>query len=105
MRSQIRKIGNSRGVIIPAALLEACELGDEVDLRVEGKTLVIQALKIPRNGWFEGYQPEDDTGNWRRCRFDPQLQQSSAKRATNELDRRRMGPLLERGSGAWLRPF
>jgi antitoxin MazE len=30
MLSQLRKIGNSRGIIIPAALLEACELGDEV---------------------------------------------------------------------------
>jgi len=61
MRSQLRKIGNSRGVIIPAALLEACELGDEVDLRLEGKTLVIEALKAPRSGWFDGYQPEADS--------------------------------------------
>lgn len=60
MRSQLRKIGNSRGVIIPAALLETCELGDEVDLRLEGKTLVIEALKIPRSGWFDGYQAETD---------------------------------------------
>ncbi|MBS3963076.1 MAG: AbrB/MazE/SpoVT family DNA-binding domain-containing protein [Methylomonas sp.] len=60
MRSQLRKIGNSRGVIIPAVLLETCELGDEVDLRLEGKTLVIEALKIPRIGWFNGYQAETD---------------------------------------------
>ncbi|MBS4051360.1 MAG: AbrB/MazE/SpoVT family DNA-binding domain-containing protein [Methylomonas sp.] len=60
MRSQLRKIGNSRGVIIPAALLEACGFGDEVDLRIEGKTLVIEALKAPRSGWFKGYRAEDD---------------------------------------------
>ncbi|NJA07383.1 AbrB family transcriptional regulator [Methylococcaceae bacterium WWC4] len=61
MRTQLRKVGNSRGVIIPVALLEACGLGEEVDLRLEGKTLVIEALKTPRSGWFDGYQPEGDS--------------------------------------------
>lgn len=60
MRTKLRKVGNSRGVIIPFALLEACELGDEVDLRVEGKTLVIEAIKAPRSGWFEGYRAQND---------------------------------------------
>jgi len=58
MRTAIRKIGNSRGVIIPAALLETCELGEEVELTVRGKTLVIEAAKCPRAGWFEGFRPE-----------------------------------------------
>ena len=61
MHTHLRKIGNSRGVIIPAALLEACGLGEEVELRVEGKTLVIEALKTPRAGWFDGYQAEADS--------------------------------------------
>jgi antitoxin MazE len=61
MRTHLRKIGNSRGVIIPFALLEACGLGEEVDLRVEGKTLVIEALQVPRSGWFDGYQAEADS--------------------------------------------
>jgi len=60
MHSQLRKIGNSRGIIIPAAFLEACELGDEVNLRIDGKTLVIEAIKAPRSGWFDNYQPETD---------------------------------------------
>lgn len=61
MRTHLRKVGNSRGVIIPAALLEACGLGEEVDLRLEGKTLVIEALKTPRSGWFDSYQAETDS--------------------------------------------
>lgn len=60
MRTHLRKVGNSRGVIIPAALLEACELGEEVDLRLEGKTLVIEALKSSRKNWFDGYRAEDE---------------------------------------------
>jgi len=60
MHSQLRKIGNSRGIIIPTAFLEACELGEKVNLRVEGKTLVIESLKAPRSGWFDNYQAEID---------------------------------------------
>lgn len=60
MRTNIRKVGNSRGVIIPAALLAACEMADEVDIRVEGKNLVITPVSAPRAGWFDGYKPKDD---------------------------------------------
>ncbi len=64
MRTHLRKIGNSRGIIIPAALLETCELGEEVNLRVEGRTLVVEALKIPRKNWFTGYMAEEDADEW-----------------------------------------
>ena len=60
MRTSLRKVGNSRGVIIPATLLAACEMGDEVDIRQEGKNLVIASIKAPRAGWFEGYKPTAD---------------------------------------------
>ena len=60
MRTNLRKVGNSRGLIIPAALLNACEMGDEVDIRLEGKKLVIASAKSPRTGWFDGYKPEVD---------------------------------------------
>jgi len=62
MRTSLRKVGNSRGVIIPATLLAACEMGDEVDIRLEGKSLVIAPVQSPRAGWFKGYKPETDAG-------------------------------------------
>lgn len=58
MRTAIQKIGDSRGIIIPANLLTACGLDDEAELTVQGKTLLIEAVKTPRAGWFKGYQPE-----------------------------------------------
>lgn len=61
MRTSLRKVGNSRGVIIPAALLAACEMADEVEIRLEGKGLVIEPVYAPRAGWFAGYQAEADT--------------------------------------------
>ena len=60
MRTNLRKVGNSRGLIIPAALLAACEMGEEVDIRLEGKNLVIAPIKAPRADWFTGYLPEAD---------------------------------------------
>ena len=60
MRTSLRKVGNSRGVIIPAALLAACEMGEEVDIRLEGKNLLISPIKAPRADWFKDYQPEAD---------------------------------------------
>ena len=60
MRTSLRKVGNSRGIIIPSALLAASEMGDEVDIRLEGKNLVIAPVKAPRAGWFEGYKPDTD---------------------------------------------
>jgi antitoxin MazE len=60
MRANLRKVGNSRGIIIPASLLASCELGDEVELSLVGKTLVIAAVKEPRANWFGNYQVNDD---------------------------------------------
>ena len=60
MRTSLRQVGNSRGIIIPAALLAACEMSDEVDIRLEGKSLVIDSVKSPRAGWFKGYQADAD---------------------------------------------
>jgi len=64
MQTQIRKIGNSKGIIIPAAFLESCALNTEVELRIEGKSLVIEALKKPRTGWFNSYTLEVSDSEW-----------------------------------------
>ena len=60
MRTHLRKVGNSRGVIIPAALLAECALVHEIDLRVEGGSLVITPVRPVRAQWFENYHPNLD---------------------------------------------
>ena len=63
MRTSLRKIGNSRGVLIPTALLAACEIGDTVEMRVEDNRIIIESITPQhRKGWFEGYTPEKDIG-------------------------------------------
>jgi antitoxin MazE len=51
---QIRQIGNSRGVVIPKAILEQVGFEDEADLIIEGDRLVLsKPKKNPREGWAE----------------------------------------------------
>jgi antitoxin MazE len=56
MRSAIRKMGNSSGVIIPKSILSALKMGvgDAVELRAEGGNVLIAPIKKnPREGWAE----------------------------------------------------
>jgi len=64
MRTTLRTIGNSRGVLIPAALLAVCGIVDEIDLRLEGSRIIIEPLRPIRTGWFEGYRAENDVDAW-----------------------------------------
>jgi len=61
MQTHLRKVSNSQGIIIPASFIEACALKHHVDLRIEGNTLIIEALKKPRAGWFDKYKAEEMT--------------------------------------------
>jgi antitoxin MazE len=54
MLTKIRKLGNSRGVLIPKPLLEQAGLEDQAEILVEGTTLVLRKPKSsPRQGWAE----------------------------------------------------
>jgi antitoxin MazE len=64
MRTTLRKIGNSRGVLIPAALLAECGITDEIDLHLEGARIVIAPAAPARAGWFDGYRAEQDADAW-----------------------------------------
>lgn len=57
MLTAVRKVGNSRGVLIPAAFLASCQIEDQVDMQLQDGQIVIRPVKRPlREGWFT--QPE-----------------------------------------------
>ena len=56
MKTKIVRIGNSRGVRIPKALLDQLGLTGTVTLTVEGNRLVIQRARHPREGWAEAFK-------------------------------------------------
>ncbi len=51
--ARIVRIGNSRGIRVPKALLEQAGLTEEVELQAEPGRLVVQALRRTRAGWAE----------------------------------------------------
>jgi antitoxin MazE len=52
-RTHIVRIGNSRGIRVPKALLDQAELPPEVELYAQPGRLVVRALRRPRTGWAE----------------------------------------------------
>jgi len=65
MKSAIRKMGNSHGVIIPKPLLEeiGAKANDPVDVRVKkGKLVISPAKRDPRSGWAEASKRLRDAG-------------------------------------------
>ena len=56
MRTELVRIGNSRGVRIPKPLIEQCGFGDKVELHVENDCLVISPGRRPRQGWADAFR-------------------------------------------------
>ncbi|AKM33293.1 antitoxin (plasmid) [Pandoraea faecigallinarum] len=57
MRTTIRRMGNSQGVLIPKPILAQLGLEGEVDIAVEDDALVIRKpQKKAREGWAEASQ-------------------------------------------------
>jgi len=55
IRSKVVKIGNSRGIRIPQTVLKQLGLKDDVELKVEGNHLIVEALGHPRKDWEAGF--------------------------------------------------
>ena len=51
VRSKVVKIGNSRGIRIPRALLEQAGLTNDVEMTIDGDKLIIHSAHNPRQGW------------------------------------------------------
>lgn len=60
MQATLRKIGNSQGLIIPASFIDQLGLSSQVEMTLENDALVIKALRVPRQGWFDQLIDETD---------------------------------------------
>lgn len=64
MKVKIVPIGNSKGIRIPKPLLEQCAIADAVDLRTDGRRIVLTAVKAKsRQGWDEAAQRMHECGD------------------------------------------
>ena len=63
MKTQVIKIGNSRGIRIPKAVLEQTGLNGHVELEVEGEQIIIRPAHPPRKGWKEAFHRMSESGD------------------------------------------
>ncbi len=63
MRSTIRDIGNSKGIILPKNLLKQCFIEDEVDIEVRNSTIIISPAKDKREGWAKAFREMAEAGD------------------------------------------
>jgi antitoxin MazE len=61
MRTNLVRIGNSRGIRIPKPLLEQAGLENTVQLRAGKGRLVIEPARSPRQGWEEAFAAGSDS--------------------------------------------
>ena len=64
MRAAIRKIGNSKGIILPQSILKECFIGDEVTIEVKGQQIIISAPEdTKRKGWEQAFKEMAENGD------------------------------------------
>lgn len=56
MKSNLIKIGNSKGIRISSSIIKECELENEVEIKVVDKKIIIEAVKEPRADWNRSFQ-------------------------------------------------
>jgi len=56
VKTELVRIGNSRGIRIPKPLIEQCGLESTVELSVENDRLVISPGRRLRQGWTEAFR-------------------------------------------------
>jgi len=63
MKARIVRVGNSRGIRLPKALLDQAGLSDDVELVAEPGRIVIAAAVRPRAGWAEAARAMAERGD------------------------------------------
>lgn len=63
IKTSIRRIGNSKGVILPAAILQEVGASDEFRLTVKAGRIVLEPVRELRKGWFDNASREVPTGD------------------------------------------
>lgn len=56
MQTHIIKIGNSKGVRIPAHILQQCKIEELINLEIVDGKIIISSAEKPRQGWDEQFR-------------------------------------------------
>lgn len=61
--TRIVRIGNSRGIRVPKALLEQAQLPEEVELQAEPGRIVVRGVRRTREGWADAARSMHEQGD------------------------------------------
>ena len=57
MLVKVVPIGNSKGIRIPKAILEQCNIRDQIELEVEGGRIILEPVRdAPRKTWDDAFR-------------------------------------------------
>jgi antitoxin MazE len=56
VKTQLVKIGNSRGIRLPKSMIEQIGLDRDVELEVQSDRIIIRKGGHPREGWAEAFR-------------------------------------------------
>jgi antitoxin MazE len=56
MKTRLICIGNSRGIRLPKAVIDQIGLRDEIELRVEDRSVILTSVVRPRADWADAAQ-------------------------------------------------
>ena len=62
MKSMLVRVGNSRGIRLPKALIEEAGLEGEVDIHAEPGLITVRPVELPRKGWAEAIEEHPSEG-------------------------------------------
>ncbi|KLU60051.1 hypothetical protein CEB3_c34820 [Peptococcaceae bacterium CEB3] len=56
MQMDIIKIGNSKGIRLPVAVLKQCKIESTVELEIKDNCIIIKPVNTPRQGWADAFE-------------------------------------------------
>lgn len=56
MLADVIRIGNSKGIRLPAYILKECNITDAVELEVKDGNIIIKPIEKPRKGWDKKFR-------------------------------------------------
>ena len=64
MHLQLRRIGNSQGIILPRPVLQQAGIENEIELEVTDGVITLRPAKLhPRAGWDEAFAKATEAGH------------------------------------------
>ena len=63
MLAKLIKVGNSKGIRIPSAILKQCHIDDQVEIEVKDNTIIIRPIQKPRSGWDDALKIMSGNGD------------------------------------------